>query len=316
MIIVQTSGGSVVADHRFIWVGLERCEERDASGNVVKRFYPQGEVVGGTPRYFLKDHLGSIRAVAESDASISMQYDYSPWGEQSVISGNNPADFGFTGHYTGVGPTLAPYRLYNAQLGRFISRDPIGEKGGINLYAYVGNDPVNGVDPLGLAADIWVYRTSKLSPASVFVFDGHNFVGAFYANTSRWLPDPEPPSDRTYTLTPKTAYDPGDSFVAGTPTVTGLVRVHPNGPSKGCLTTPLDWADRIWDIMNENLGNGGTRITYKTVAILPTIRAGQEGQHLPAPTRHSWLVFNIQGAEPVPQWPTGKGPGTQGYIHY
>jgi hypothetical protein len=53
---------------------------------VVERFFPQGEVVGATPRYFLKDHLGSIRAVAESDGSISMQYDYWPWGEQSVIS--------------------------------------------------------------------------------------------------------------------------------------------------------------------------------------------------------------------------------------
>jgi hypothetical protein len=35
-------------------------------------------------------------------------------------------------------------------LGRFISRDPLGEKGGLNLYGYVGNDPVNGVDPSGL----------------------------------------------------------------------------------------------------------------------------------------------------------------------
>jgi uncharacterized protein RhaS with RHS repeats len=68
--------------------------------------------------YFVKDHLGSILAVAESDGSISMQYDYSPWGEQSVISGNNPAVFGFTGHYTGVGPTLAPFQLYHPQLGR------------------------------------------------------------------------------------------------------------------------------------------------------------------------------------------------------
>jgi uncharacterized protein RhaS with RHS repeats len=40
---------------------------------------------------------------------------------------------------------------YDAAQGEGISRDPIGEKGGINLYGYVGNDPVNAVDPLGLA---------------------------------------------------------------------------------------------------------------------------------------------------------------------
>jgi uncharacterized protein RhaS with RHS repeats len=47
---------------------------------------------------------------------------------------------------------LAAYRTYDPYIGRWISRDPIGEQGGINLYAYVGNDPVNGADPSGLFA--------------------------------------------------------------------------------------------------------------------------------------------------------------------
>ena len=42
-------------------------------------------------------------------------------------------------------------RYYDPQLGRFISEDPIGLEGGINAYAYAGNDPVNGTDPFGLA---------------------------------------------------------------------------------------------------------------------------------------------------------------------
>jgi uncharacterized protein RhaS with RHS repeats len=45
---------------------------------------------------------------------------------------------------------LSPTRAYSSALGRFFSRDPLGEEGGLNLYGYVENDPVNGVDPLGL----------------------------------------------------------------------------------------------------------------------------------------------------------------------
>jgi uncharacterized protein RhaS with RHS repeats len=45
---------------------------------------------------------------------------------------------------------LTHYRAYNPELGRWISRDPIGEKAGVNLYQDVQNDPINRVDPLGL----------------------------------------------------------------------------------------------------------------------------------------------------------------------
>ena len=46
---------------------------------------------------------------------------------------------------------LAPYRAYDPELGRWISRDPIEEAGGLNLYGYVGNNVVNAVDRLGLS---------------------------------------------------------------------------------------------------------------------------------------------------------------------
>jgi RHS repeat-associated protein len=42
------------------------------------------------------------------------------------------------------------YRFYNPDTARWLTRDPIGEKGGLDLYAYVRNDPVDGYDPTGL----------------------------------------------------------------------------------------------------------------------------------------------------------------------
>jgi len=60
-------------------------------------------------------------------------------------------DFGFTGHYfhQPSGLNLAMYRAYNPTLGRWISRDPIAERGGFDLYAYASNDPVDHWDPFG-----------------------------------------------------------------------------------------------------------------------------------------------------------------------
>lgn len=48
------------------------------------------------------------------------------------------------------------HRFYDPETGRYISADPIGLAGGMNLYAYVQGDPVNWVDPMGLTwGDYW-----------------------------------------------------------------------------------------------------------------------------------------------------------------
>jgi len=140
---------------RWVWCGLELCEERDASNNVTKRFYGQGEQIAGSSYYFTRDHLGSIREMTDASNVLRARYDYDLYGQataNSVTANPVASDFGFTGRYyhASSGLYLAPYRAYNASVGRWLSRDPIGEDGGINLYAYVGNRPVNGVDPLGL----------------------------------------------------------------------------------------------------------------------------------------------------------------------
>jgi RHS repeat-associated protein len=68
------------------------------------------------------------------------------------VPGTGYGNKAFTGREWDAETGLYYYRAryYDAKLGRFVSEDPIGFKGGSNLYAYVGNSPVNAVDPFGL----------------------------------------------------------------------------------------------------------------------------------------------------------------------
>jgi RHS repeat-associated protein len=80
------------------------------------------------------------------------RYDYDPYGRRTLVSGTDLADFGFTGFYydQANGLDFSMSRPYDPNLARWLSRDPIAEAGGINLYAYVLNNPVNRIDPSGL----------------------------------------------------------------------------------------------------------------------------------------------------------------------
>jgi RHS repeat-associated protein len=108
--------------------------------------------VGATNYFYTRDHLGSIRELSDSTGAVVTRYDYDPYGRRTRLTGTIDADFGFTSHYHHIpsGLALAQYRAYSADFGRWISRDPIAENGGINLYAYVLNTPTVLVDPLGL----------------------------------------------------------------------------------------------------------------------------------------------------------------------
>ncbi|WP_217698958.1 RHS repeat-associated core domain-containing protein [Prosthecobacter debontii] len=67
------------------------------------------------------------------------------------------SDFRYTGHYYHEKSDLhlAPYRAYDSVTGRWISEDPIQEVGGINLYGYAGNGPLDAIDPLGLYINVY-----------------------------------------------------------------------------------------------------------------------------------------------------------------
>jgi RHS repeat-associated protein len=150
--VQETLNGTLIK--QWVWgAGPQPLDERNSSGSVAKRFYGAlGEQIGGTNYYFTTDHLGSIREVLDSSSAIQARYSYDPFGRKTLVSGTDLADFGFSGDYfhAASGLDLTHYREYDPNLGRWLSRDPVGEVGGLNLYGYVGNDPIGRVDPLGL----------------------------------------------------------------------------------------------------------------------------------------------------------------------
>jgi len=90
----------------------------------------------------------------DSSQSVAAAYRYAPFGKLLAKTGSLTQPFGFsTKRYDEqTGLIYYGYRFYGPEIGRWTTRDPLGEAGGMNLYAFVGNNPVNWVDPWGEAA--------------------------------------------------------------------------------------------------------------------------------------------------------------------
>ena len=151
------------------------CSEPDlsaetATGSVQFTY----KTASGQGYYYTRDHLGSVREMTNSSGAIQAQYDYDPYGNASLVQGTNMADFQYAGMYehqtSGLNLTL--FRAYDPNTGRWLSRDPVGESVGSNLYGYVNNSPIIGIDPLGL--DVAVVISGYAGGDNVF---GHAAAG-------------------------------------------------------------------------------------------------------------------------------------------
>jgi RHS repeat-associated protein len=146
----------------FLYDGqLRIVAELDGSNNIVSRFVygsrgnvPDYMIKGGTTYRIISDHLGSVRIVVNvSTGAVAQRIDYDEFGV--VMNDTNPGfqPFGFAGglYDKDTGLVCFGARDYDAQTGRWMTKDPILFAGGdTNLYGYVLNDPINLSDTNGL----------------------------------------------------------------------------------------------------------------------------------------------------------------------
>ena len=184
---------------RTLWSGADEVAEvaeMDGAGNILRRFIPDGSgamdgrlaslEANGTLYWHHTDHQGSVIATSNAAGVPVSIVNYSPNGElgtaldgSALTAPPTGSPFGYTGRQYDPETGLWQYRAryYHSQLGQFLSHDPIGTKDDPNLYLYVGNDPVNRMDPTGRCAmfncwsSLFKYREDGVSVSPWSIMD-------------------------------------------------------------------------------------------------------------------------------------------------
>ena len=141
----------------FIYDGQDVVKDINSDGTTVEYLNGPGidnkirqkGSTSSTTYYFSQDHLGSTTALTGTTGKLIERQTYDAYGNSA---GSTRTRYGFTGRERDPLTGLHYYRarFYDPEVGRFMSEDPIGFIGGINVYAYVENNPVIFSDPLGL----------------------------------------------------------------------------------------------------------------------------------------------------------------------
>ena len=160
-----TNGLTVVLDGLtyFLYDGGSVIAELDSNGGLtaVNTWGATGllsrqTVSGNTSSVYVFDPQGNVARRLDGNGTVKGSYVFDAWGAKRTTNDASPDCYcgygGQWGNYADAesGLTLCGHRYYDSNTGRWLTRDPIGYEGGINLYGYVGNNASNEIDPDGL----------------------------------------------------------------------------------------------------------------------------------------------------------------------
>lgn len=166
--------------------GLTPIAELDSADNVIKRFAASYIIKNDTTYRVVTNHLGSVRMIVNTvSGEVVQKIDYDEYSNIiNVLLIDEFLDFTYAGGLYDADTKLIRFgaRDYNAEIGRWTSKDPIGFNGSFsNLYEYVKNDPINRIDLTGLQdlSNPWTIGLewlTGLGPRSHHFADGDPFT--------------------------------------------------------------------------------------------------------------------------------------------
>ena len=152
----QTGSGKTY----FLYDGDQAVTAFNAGTSTTTTFGPNG-LLSAHPRFgssvfYTFDLQGNVSERLDGSGNVLSTDAYDAFGTRTSTVSPQPDPWGYgaqAGYYTDVetGLILCTHRFYDPSTGRWLTRDPIGYEGGINLYGYTGNNPVNESDPSGFA---------------------------------------------------------------------------------------------------------------------------------------------------------------------
>jgi RHS repeat-associated protein len=157
---------------------------------------------GGQTYHAGYDGSGNLTTLVKAGTgTIAASYEYDPFGVTIKALGeyvaNNPFRYSTKYEDTETGLLYYGYRYYQPQTGRWLSRDPLEENGGVNVYGFIGNDPINQMDPLGLYdEDVHYYLTYYLARQT----------GCFTKDEARSIAEGNQTTDEKWPIRPGPAF--------------------------------------------------------------------------------------------------------------